>query len=243
MRNLSGECVFMVVLLTLGCTSTRQWSDPNITQRILSTDAVKQYAGTKAVIRVTFTNKKNEEQSEEGSLLPADSDSPDILMIRIGQSTNQGRVLVIPIAQIKGIVLLTLQPSDFTDGEFNSFAQDKTARVVFKNHMVANVKNIMLAGDSLSWNEGLLQKRVHSSEINYVSFTNRTLGALEGFGMGLLLGELVGYSEYSGAKGGPGDNASLAGLALIVYPAIFGPIGLVGGAIVGSDTKYSFADK
>ncbi len=128
--------------------------------------------------------------------------------------------------------------------------KNKKAKVTLQNsQFYLNAKLTRLAPDSISWmlpNGQVIS--VPTEEVSEIYFVNRGRGALEGFGLGLLVGVLTG--AIIGLPSG-GDNALRDLLFPAELKAIIGAIyfggagGLIGipiGAAAGSKSKYQLQE-
>lgn len=127
--------------------------------------------------------------------------------------------------------------------ELQRQAKNKQADVTLRDSQYyLNAQLVQLTPDSTSW---VLQNgevmNVPTREISEIRFVNRSKGALEGLGLGLLGGVLTG--AVIGLAGGEGaifskEEAAIVGA--VYFGGIGGLLGIPIGAAVGSKSKYQF---
>ncbi len=124
-----------------------------------------------------------------------------------------------------------------TESPINENGKKYEAKIILKNGQDYTGSFLNFSQDSLSWKTSENEtKSLPYSEIKSITFRKRGKGALEGLGMGLLLGGIfggvIGYS--SGDDPGSGILALKRKDKVILYAIFWGGISGLGGLIVGS---------
>ncbi|MBE0539153.1 MAG: hypothetical protein IH620_05525 [Ignavibacterium sp.] len=123
--------------------------------------------------------------------------------------------------------------------DFNEFATGREADIFLIDETVSNAKGIQLTADSLYWKEGnsIVKRSVIKSNVRKVIFTNHFIGALEGWGFGLVSGGAAGLLSFWAF--GQGDVWAFLGLTTIGL--IVGAVaGIITGSIIGQTYEYNF---
>ena len=137
--------------------------------------------------------------------------------------------------------------SQLTEPPIKENSKKHEAKIILKNGQDYTGSFLNFSQDSLSWKTSESEtKSVRYSEIKSITFRKHGKGALEGLGMGLLLGGLfgavIGYS--SGDDPGSGILALKRKDKVILYAIFWGGIsglgGLIVGSLEGSTEKYVF---
>lgn len=125
--------------------------------------------------------------------------------------------------------------------EFNDAADNERATVVFQDDSILIVQHIRAYPDSTSWLDPAtgVPHAIPTHAIKKIILRNRTVGALDGAGIGFLSGGAAGLLvavPYVAAN----QRDEFAGIAYIAFPVIGGTAGLVAGIITGVVRGHSY---
>lgn len=135
-----------------------------------------------------------------------------------------------------------------TLGELNSKIKDKEAIIVLKDEQELIGKDIKISPDSTFWIDQDTEnnKSMITSDISSIITKNRGQGAIEGLGLGILCGGVIGAAIGYGSGDDPyqwdqpirftaEDKALILGVGL---GGIAGLLGMLSGAAAGSNDKF-----
>jgi hypothetical protein len=144
-------------------------------------------------------------------------------------------------------IFLINKKSQLTESPINENSEKYEAKIILKNGQDYTGSFLNFSQDSLSWKTSESEtKSIRYSEIKSITFRKHGKGALEGLGMGLLLGGLFGaVIGYASGDDQDGEILSFTAKEKAILTAICcGGIGGVGGLFVGSlegsTEKYVF---
>lgn len=156
----------------------------------------------------------------------------------------RGRFLVLLVAVLlMGCRHTRVVESSDEHERLNRVAQDRKATLVFRDGASLAVRDARVASDSLFWlNEQTEQTEASTlADVEQLTFRRRGRGAVDGAGLGFLIGMPLGALLIDSPSGGSGGAGERVGAALAGGTS-FGLWGVVVGGIVGSRITYRFDD-
>lgn len=128
-------------------------------------------------------------------------------------------------------------------GEMNNQLRERSANIEMIDGRDIFADNVTLSGDSVSWLDASTSEtsKVSTRQIRRIVIKNHFIGALEGMGIGLLVGGSVGFIlGSSGPEGGAWGRSGQIAMGLIVVGGTGVIVGLIPGLIIGHSYEYEF---
>lgn len=129
---------------------------------------------------------------------------------------------------------LSQPPTAVDFDEFNKIAKGRKGQIVLLDGRKFSGYDIRVAPSTTSWRDSArtITKNIPTSEINKIQFGNRGRGALEGFGVGVLIGGASAILLGLTSGGGEEFSPITTGVILAIYIGM--PAGAVLGTIIGT---------
>lgn len=157
-------------------------------------------------------------------------------------------LLIMVACVLAGCACARVVDTDQSSGAYadiNQTAQQETAWVQLRDGQTIQATDLHVASDTAVYvDENGQMQSVATEEIAQVTFIRHDQGALEGLGIGVLVGAvaggLIGAATYDGPEIITNSRASSAAVYALVLNVLTAPIGVIAGVARGSRVVYQF---